>query len=160
MPAIKLIAVGHDHRGAHTLQTVGEQSEYIKCRLVRPLRVVDHHDRRRPSPELAPQRHRHVMRRCSPLDQLSQLAADNLGDVKQRPEWPRREQRIANTPEHPRPASLGVTERSYQCCLPDTRLTGDEHQRSLAVPRLCQRPLQRSQFACPLQQAIVLARRR
>jgi hypothetical protein len=62
------------------------------------VRVIDHHDRRRSSPELAPQRHRHIMRPCSRLDQLSQLAADNLGDVKQRSERARREQRFANTP--------------------------------------------------------------
>ena len=67
MPAIKLIvAVDHDHGGAHAFQTAGEQPEHIKCRFICPVRVVDHHNRRPASPELAPQRHRHIMRPLLP----------------------------------------------------------------------------------------------
>ena len=58
---------------------------------------------------------------------VAQLAFDHPSDVKQRPQRPRREQRIARRPQHPhRPASL-PTEPAHQRCLADARLAMHQH---------------------------------
>ena len=72
-------------------------------------------------------------------DELSQLAAGNLSDIKQRSERPWREQRIAGTPQHSHRATAGIAERPHQRRLADTGLARDENEGSRASERLRQR---------------------
>ena len=59
------------------------------------------------------------------LDERRQLAADLVGDVEQRAERARREERVARAPEQ---ASLVAAERAQQRGLADACLAADEHE--------------------------------
>ena len=101
------------------------------------MQILNHHHRRRPPIQLVHQRTRHLVWLAAGFDLLAQLAFYDSSDVKQGPERPRREQRIARRPQHPhRPASL-TTEPAHQRCLADARLTMDQHhQPGPALPDL------------------------
>ena len=65
------------------------------------------------------------------LDERLQLAAGIVGNCEQRPEWTRREERVAPAPEDPSPTRLRVAEGADESGLPHARLAAHEHEPAL-----------------------------
>ena len=84
--------------------------------------------RRGAASELAQQRVGHLVRPGAARRGLRQVAAGLLGDVEQRAQRARREQRVARPPQDPgRPAVL-VGEAACERGLAGARLARDEHE--------------------------------
>ena len=70
-----LVAVAGDDERRHRFGPAGHQPQHVKRRLVRPMDVLEHQDRRRRRLELAQQRCRDVVRLRPPFDVILELAA-------------------------------------------------------------------------------------
>jgi len=117
------------------------------------MQILNHHHRRRASIQLVHQRTRHLVWLAAGFDLLAQLPFDRPSDVKQRPQRPRREQRIARRPQHPhRPASL-ATEPAHQRSFADPRLAMyQHHQPDATLSNLAKRSAQRPKLLLALEQ--------
>ena len=95
--------VAHDEDDRQALDPTCEQTEDVQTRLVRPVHVVEDENRRLGGRgrELAHEARGHVVRLRVALDGRQEVSADGFGDVEERPEWPRCEQRVAGTPQRP-----------------------------------------------------------
>jgi hypothetical protein len=136
-----VVAIGRQHERGDRLDAASEQAQDVERRLIGPVEVLEHDDVRRPAAQLARQRGDELARRGALRDQRSELAADVVGDVDERAERARGEQRVARSPQHPTSASA-VAERPHERRLADSRLAGDEdeppaalrtHRRQVAV---------------------------
>ena len=121
-----VVAVGDRDERRHRRDPACEQAEQVERRLVGPVQVLEHDDRWRAPPQLVEQRGQHVARPGAALDEVGQLAACLGGDVEQRPERPRRVQRLARAREHA-DGKVGA-ERVEERRLADPGLSGDEHE--------------------------------
>jgi hypothetical protein len=131
--AVELVVAvaGQDQRGSG-LDPASKQSQNVARRLVGPMDVLEHQDRR-PLLELRHQRSRELMRRRAALDQLSELPARDLGHVQQRSQGAGCEQRLTTTPQHPRRVPLRVAKPPQQNCLAHSRLASDQDEPPSAV---------------------------
>ena len=98
-----VVAVGRDHQRRHSRRPPAEQVHDVERRLVGPVEILQDDDRR--AAKRATQRPEHLAGGCAALGHLRQLAADLGGDVEQRPERSRREQRLARRRPAPRPTA-------------------------------------------------------
>ena len=99
--ASSLVPVGDDDERAERLGAPGEQSDDVERRLIRPVQVLDHDDRRA-QPHAARRRARRRPRAVSRLRarMRSSIAVRRRRDVGQRTQRPRRLERVARAPEH------------------------------------------------------------
>ena len=145
-----VVAIGRDHQRRHRRHAAAEQLHQIERRLVGPVQILQHDDRR--TAQRTPQRHEHLTGGCPTLGQLGQLAADLGRDVEQRPERPRREQRLTAPGEH-RHRRVPLAEGAHQRGLPGARLPGQQHQLpSTTGPHLRQPRVEHRQLVLALQQ--------
>jgi hypothetical protein len=83
------------------------------------------------------------------VDEQRQIAACLERDVGERPERPRREERVATAPEHTRAARRA--EGAHEGCLPSSRLAADQHHPASASGRGGERPGQSVEQRRPLE---------
>ena len=115
--------------------------------------VLDDHDVGPACAELAQQSSGDVGRSGVVGEQLPELAAGVLGDVHQRAQRARREQRVAGAPEHARRRALLGCERAHERRLSDTRLAADEqHPARVARAGGVQGAAQDPERICALEQ--------
>jgi hypothetical protein len=127
MRAVELVvAVGGHDQGRHRLHPAGEQQQDVQGRLVGPVHVLEHEDRRGPRAQLPGERRRHLVRHGAARDDRPELAAGPLGDRQQRAERARGEQRVAAAPENPRRSAVLFAEAPHQRGLADPRLAADQ----------------------------------
>jgi hypothetical protein len=122
------LAIAHQQRRRERFDPSTHQTQHIQRRVVRPVDIFEHHDRRRARLELSHQRRGNVERSRVGLHQLLELAARALGDVDEGPERTGREQRITGPPKDARAGRAVVAEASEQRGLAHTGLPTDEHQ--------------------------------
>jgi len=129
MGAVELVvAVGGHDQDRHRLHPAGEQPQDVQGRLVRPVHVLEDEHGRGRRPQLAGQRRHHRMRHRAPGHDRLQLAAGPLGDLQQRAEGARREQRIAGAPQDPRRLAALVAEPPHERGLADPCLAAHQQQ--------------------------------
>jgi hypothetical protein len=128
-----VVAIGGDDERGRRVDLAGQQAHDVETGLVGPVEVLEHEDRRRAVGELAQQRGRDLVRRRGAGRDLREVAADLLGDVEQRAERARREERVARAPQDPRRGALPVGEQADERRLARARLAG--HQRQAPVRR-------------------------
>ena len=80
----------------------------------------------------------HLVRPRAFVDESFVVASRHSGDVEQRAERARREQRIANTPQHPCVFRSLAAEAAEQRRLPHSRFTRDENELPVCANRLGQ----------------------
>jgi hypothetical protein len=127
MRAVELVvAIADDHQRRHRLHPAGEQPQDVERRLVRPVHVLEHEHGRDPRAQLARQRHHHRVRHRTTLNDRLQLAPGGLGNLDQRPERARREERVASAPEDPRRPAALLAEPPQEDRLADPGLAADQ----------------------------------
>ena len=129
MEAVQLgVAIAHEQRGRQRFNPATQQPEHIERRVVRPVHVLEHQDRRRARPQLPHERCRHIECARVSLHELLELAARVLGDVEEGPERARGEQGITGPPQQSRALRQAVAEAPQERGLADTGLPADEQQ--------------------------------
>jgi hypothetical protein len=73
----------HDH-GRHVRETAGEEPQHVEGRLVGPVDVLEHEDRRPPGAQLGDERRGHLVRDGFSGHDVFQRTAGLLGDRQQR----------------------------------------------------------------------------
>ena len=124
-PVELVVAVGGDDQHRNRLDSAREEPEDVERRLVRPVDVLEHEDRR--AVRGARERRHHLVRHHVASDDGLELAAGGFADREQRPEWPRDEERIAAAPEDPCRAAVLVAEPPQQRRLADACFAAHEH---------------------------------
>ena len=153
MCAVKLVSVGGDEQRRETLDAPPEQPQNIECRLVGPMNILEHDNRRRPPARLVHQHSRNVGRPRAAVERAGELAACELRDVEQRSERTRREERVAASPQDTGRAAGRFTEPPQQRRLPDARLAADEHEApARTTPHRPQALLEHRELAAAFQQ--------
>jgi hypothetical protein len=123
-----IITVREDEQHPAQGEPAPEERDQIEGGLVGPVQVLHDHHRPAALPGTV-QRVEQGVEDRTPLPRghpLPQCPTDLAGDVVQRPERARGEQRIAGSPEHPRPRPGRGREGGGQTGLPGTGLTGDD----------------------------------
>src|SRR5262245_62670811 len=92
------------------------------------MEVLEHHDRRARSGQLAHQRGGDLMWRRPARDELAELPSSGLGEVEEGAERTRGEKGVAGAPENARRLAERVAELAQQDGLPDPRLAADQHE--------------------------------
>jgi hypothetical protein len=143
-------AVGQQQRAGRAPDTAADDGQRVERRLVGPVQVLHHEHGRVAAVELVEQRAEHRLARCVGGQRVGELAARLPGDVVDRPQRTRREQRVAGAPQEARAA--GARDALCQRGLADPGLAGDQHDAAVAGPRLCQHLLKRPDGGITLQQ--------
>jgi hypothetical protein len=94
------------------------------------VQVLAHQDGAAPGAGLVHDRRRDLVRLGPAVEQLRELAADLVGDVRERPQRARGEQRVAPAPED---ATGLLPEAPQQRGLAAARLAGEHHERARAA---------------------------
>jgi hypothetical protein len=152
MCTVKLIPIAGDEQRRNSLDTPPEQPQNVERRLVSPMNILKHDNRRRPTACLAHQRRRNIRRPRAALKRSGELAARELRDIEQRSERARREKRVATTPQDTCRAVRRFTKPSQQHRLPDPRLATDEDEAAArAIPHYPQALLEHRELAAAFQ---------
>ena len=122
------LAIAHEQRHWQRLHASGEQAQQIERRVIRPMSVLEHEDRRRPPSKLAHQRSGEVEGSRPGVDRLRQLAVCAFGNVEKWSERTGSEQCVAGAPEHACTVRTVFAEPCKERGLPDTCLPGHEDQ--------------------------------
>ncbi len=146
-----VVAVGADERASRVLDAPTHEAEEIQGRLVGPVDVLDHHhdgsDRGTEAVE-------HVSEDVDGLAardvEISEPRVGVGGEVEKGTQWPWRRQRVAGTLDGQGRPVEGGDERVDECCLPRSRFTGDQHQRSGSVRGLPEQPSEAVEQILPL----------
>jgi hypothetical protein len=158
-PLELVIAVGGENEDSGALDLSGEQPEHIERGLVRPVDVLEHEDGRSPGVGLSEQRRGEVVRAALSFEHGSELAPRVVRDVREGPQWPGREERVAGSREDPDVAVQLVAELLHDGCLADPCLARDQHEPTASTSRLGERIPQLLEHTVPLEQARLLGRR-
>jgi len=70
----------HEQHGIR-VDAAGQQPDDVKCRLVRPVHVLDHYGRWSSRPQLSQQRHRNVEGPATAHDLFGEAIADRVGQL-------------------------------------------------------------------------------
>ena len=93
------------------------------------------------------------MRTTTTLQEVLELAANQLRNVDERPQRPRRKQRLTRTPQDPARRPPFLAEPAHHRGLPNPRLASDEHKSPLpAVHHRRQQIAQSRQMIAALKQ--------
>ena len=155
MPRIhRLVAIAQHDQHRHTRDPTGDQPEHIHRRLVGPVHVLDNEDGRLASLQLVDQRCRDLVGDRLTGEPLGEPGPELTGEVVDRPQGPRREERIAGTSKHSRRTGVGSAEPVDQCRLAAAGLRGDEHHATVAPGDRRQRSVECGQLALTLHQLL------
>ena len=137
MESVELvIAVRREHEHRDLADPPSEQAKNIERGLVCPVRVLDdEHGRGRG--ERLEQLHGDLMRSRATFDELLEIACQGPGNLGDRPERSRCEERVARPEQHPSVTSVLVAEVLHESGLADPRLTPDESEPALALSYDC-----------------------
>ena len=103
MGAIELVVpVAGENKRRNRSDPALEEPQDVKRGLVRPVHILEHHDRRHLPAELTHQRSHDLVAPAATRHKLLELTAGELGDVEKRPQRTRREQGVASTPQDSR----------------------------------------------------------
>ena len=149
-PIELVVPVGREHEQRRLPQLAREQPQHVERRLVRPVHVLDNDDRRRARPRQPEERGDHRGRAL--IDRGLELAAGLLGDIEERPQRPRREQRVTAAPQHARRTARLRAECTNSRRLAHPGLPGDEHEPAAPRGGLSQRVAQVAENRIPLQE--------
>ena len=89
-----VVAVAHERERRAAFDPPADETQHVERRFIRIVEVLEHHDCRRVQLELVQQLGRDLVRPDFPLHELRELSARQLGDVEQRSEGSRHEERI------------------------------------------------------------------
>ena len=128
-----LVAIAGEDQRVNALEPAAEQLQDVERGLVRPMHVLKDENRRTPPVELADESAGDLVGRRFAVNELRELTPGLVGDVEERPQRCRGQQRLAGAPEDARRPPPLVAELSQQGRLSDPRLTTDEHQPSGGV---------------------------
>src|SRR5262245_14462035 len=128
-----IVAVAGDDEGWHRLHPPGEQPEYVECRLVRPVQVLEDEDCRSARAQFMRKGCHDVVWRSALHDRL-ELAADRLSNGDEWPERTWREKRIAAAPEDSGRLAVHFAELPHNGRLADTRFTTDQQNLPVRAP--------------------------
>ena len=148
-----VVAIGGDDQRRRRVHLAREESQDVEGRLVGPVQVLEDEHGRRAARELAQQGGRDLVRVRPTRGHACQLAAGVLGDVEQRTQGARREQRVARPPQDPRRLPVAVREAAHERRLPGAGLAGHEHHAPARRPAdRVQRRLERGELTRALQE--------
>jgi len=117
-----LVPVGDDQHRRGPLQPPPQEHQQVQGGLVGPVGVLDHHHLPRRLGKLVLERGEDGLAWAPRGEQLGQPAARLAGDVVQRPQGPRREQRVAGPQQEPGLRRLPLGEPPDQHRLADAGL--------------------------------------
>ena len=134
MRTIELVlTIRDDNQSTNRRDPAPDETHNIERRLVRPVKILQDNQRRRPRRQLAHERIRDLIGSRPALHKPLEIAAGQPGDIEQRPKRARREQRITFPPQNASRASLLVAETPQQRRLADARLTSHKREATLTL---------------------------
>jgi hypothetical protein len=139
-----IVAEARHHERSGRLDPAGNQPEQIQARLVGPVDILQHGDGGPGGAQFRQERGERLMRPGTAPDQRPEFARHLLGDIEERPERPRREQRITSPPQNPGRLTALTEDRGEPAQdrrLADTRLPAQQHQPAPASRRARSRAL-------------------
>jgi hypothetical protein len=117
------------------------------------MQVLEHEHGRRHFGGFAGERRQHLMRTTATLQEVLELPTYQLRDVDERPQRPRRKQRLTSPPEEPDRRRSLLAEPADHRGLPNPRLAAQQHQTSLPLAEHgCQRVVQHRELLGSLEQ--------
>ncbi len=148
-----IVTMRQDHQDPCLCNAPAEELDEIERRLVGPMDVLDHHDRRlRRAVQLAEHGGEQHGARCLDLELREQPAAGLVGYVVERTERRGVEQRIAIPLEDADRRATRRQEPVDEGCLADARFTADDGDTSLAGDRCLEGSCERVQVGGAFQQ--------
>src|SRR5262245_34243737 len=128
-----VLAIGRDEESGRLLDPAGDDPEDVERRLVRPVHVLQHHDRVRRR-ELGEQLLRDAVRNGARIGEVAEGSSNRFRDVHDRPEGSRREEGVTRAAEDAGSAVGLFEERVDERGLADTCLAAEQDES--ARPRL------------------------
>ena len=123
----QLVAVADHEQDRYPAHAAADEADHVEGGLVSPVQVLQHQDGRGGRFELGHQGGGDVMRLRAAVELGLELSAGGAGDVEQRAQGARGEQRIARGPEHAHGAAHRAAELAQQRRLADPSLAAHEH---------------------------------
>ena len=153
-----VVAVAGDEQRRDGRDAAAEQAQHVERRLVGPVHVLEHDDRRLAAGQLAQQRRGDRVGGGAVGDGLRELAAGDRGDVGQRSERGQREERVAVAPEDPRRLRPALAEAAQEHGLADAGLARHEHEPAARAARRLEGGVEHVELRCALEERRFAAR--
>ena len=147
-----LLPIAQGDHGADRLDAAGDEADHVERRLVRPVDVLDHDDRRPAPAQLFDERRGHGVWDRVAAKEVGQSVACLGRDVVERAERLRRQERVAHPPEDAHVPGPAGAELLQERRLPGTCLAGDHRHAAVPRCRLGECRFQRGQLALALGQ--------
>src|SRR5215472_304207 len=129
-----LVPVTQDEQALHALYPSADEADNVQGGLVGPVQILDHQDGGTALPQFEEQCRGNFKGLVAVRDALRQRSTRYLGQVVQRSERTRREERLASGPEEARRISGTLAELAQQSRLADARFTLDQgHPAALVI---------------------------
>ena len=109
-PLELVVAVREKNECRHVLDLAAQDAQYVQCRLIRPVNVLEDDDGRSVSSECSHECAHELVQLAALREVLGKVSPDALGDVEQRSQGSRREEWIACTPEDRRAVQVLIAE--------------------------------------------------
>jgi hypothetical protein len=122
------LSIGDHDESREPRHLPAKQSDDVERGAIGLMDVLENHHRGRAPGELAGKRRRDLVHHRAARHQVLELPSRRFGHVEERPEWPRREQRVAVAPENSRGAAQLSAETMHERRLPDPSFAVDEDQ--------------------------------
>ena len=147
-----VVAIGDDEEDAGRVETPGQIFDEIECRGVGPVNVLDDEDGRlRAVAQRLEQLRKDRPGAVARLDLRRKIAAERPGDVVQRAEHGRRQQRIAIAAKDARALPVEAGKMFDQRGLADTGFAAHQRHLTGALTRRLEQPVELREIALPLE---------
>jgi hypothetical protein len=130
-----VVSIGHEDEARRVLDPASQQPDDVERRLVRPVCVLEHEDRR-PRAKLTQQLRRDLVRTGSARNERSELATGHVRDIEEWPQRTRREECLARPREHTDRRGLLGAEPLHERRLADPGLSSEQDETAAARVRL------------------------
>ena len=131
----QLVAIRHQDQCGDGLDPPSHQTQDIQGRLVRPVNILDDHDRRGSRPQRIHERVGDLVWPATTLHSRNHLAGQHRRDVDERTQRARREQRVARTRHDPDRTRVRTAEAANERGLPDSGLATEQDETSAPAPQ-------------------------
>ena len=147
-----IVPVCRNHQRRHHLGTPPEHRHDIERRLVSPMQILDHEDCGLDGGQFVAQRGEGTSGPLTSRNGLGKRTTGDRGDVDERSERTGGTQAITAAPQDPCSRTPSVTELPHQGGLPDTGLTGYQHQPPVTAGNVSPTGLQQLEIRIAFQQ--------
>jgi hypothetical protein len=147
-----IISVRRKHQHRHHLGPPPEHGDHVERRLVRPMQILDHHDRGPQRGHFVAQRREAASGALTSRDGVGKRTTNGRRDIDERSERTRRTKAVTATPQDPSSWTPLLAETPHQTGLTDSSLTRYQHQPAVTAADVRPPGLQRLEMRIAFQQ--------